>query len=428
MIHFFTKHLWNPKKAHFEPGFLSIDQTRIAEIQYQKSGSKTLKAKIRDLGDLYVGPSAIDLHVHARDFEESHKETFDSCAEAAKKGGVSTLACMANTRPRMDSPERLHHFLKAVQKQSIRFIPFASVTKNLEGKEPTDWKTLLRMPIAGLSDDGKPILDEAILRAVLKVTRDSKKILSLHEEDTRESKGSLVHLCETSMRLGIEGSSARAESTLVERDLKIAWELKAPLHLGHISSKESVSLIRAARKRGQKVSVELTPHHALLEASQIEELEVSRWADFKVCPPIRSREDRSALQKACFDGTIDCFASDHAPHSRFEKNLPLPLAMHGLVSLEYFFTLYNELRLRTQMPWKVFYRCLSERPASLLSDFEALGRFAPGGEASFLVFDPLAEVKLGFTRSLSQNSLFEGQKFRGRVVEHWAGGKKVYEG
>jgi dihydroorotase len=423
----FSKNLWNEAKQKFEAGSLSIDKDQIESIEFGEPRGVNAKKKILDFDSLYVGPSAVDLHIHARDFSEHHKETFDSTEAAAKKGGVSTLVCMANTRPRLDSCERLSEFFEKTKKNFLRFIPFAAVTKNLDGAEPTDFEKLLSMPIAGLSDDGKPILNEKIFRRALLATQKRRKILSLHEEDHSLSKASLLHLSESSMRLGIEGSPETAESQMVERDLKIAEELKAPLHFGHLSSARSVALIRKAKKKGLQISAELTPHHGLLSVEEAELQPLQKLSLFKVCPPVRSQEDREMLRRGVKDGVLDCFASDHAPHSRFEKDLPMDQAAHGMISLEYFFPLYNELRIQAGWSWKVFYRGLFSRPASLLPHLKNFGRFEKGFEASFLVFDPELSETLHWSLSKSNNTPFEGKKIRGKIFQHWARGKKVYD-
>ncbi len=423
----YSDNLWNSDRGEFEPGVIEISGNKIVQLKFGKPEGTKAKQKILDFGALFIGPSAIDLHVHARDFKESHKETLETCAQAAAKGGVSVAVCMANTQPRLDNVNALKEFFKKADQQDIRFIPFAAVTKNLEGREPTEWNQVLRMPIAGLSDDGKPLLDEEIFKAALMACRKKAKFISLHEEDSRISHGSQMHKSETSMKLGMEGSHSDAESWMVERDLKIGQAVKAHIHLGHISSAQSIHLIRKAKQSGQSVSAELTPHHAHLSVEHALQIPYERMSDFKVCPPIRSKEDREALRKASLDGVIDCFASDHAPHSHFEKNVPYDKAMHGLISLEYFFTLYNELRLQTKMKWSTFFKAARSRPASLLPHLKDLGVWGKGGEASFILFDPLLQQKLKFEKSRSNNSLFDGQSLRGVVFQHWVRGKKVYD-
>jgi len=420
----YSKNLWNAQKERFEEGLLQIEKGRFVRLEYACPKGVQAKKKILDFGESFLGPSSVDLHVHSRGFKESHKETFETLECAALKGGVSVAACMANTFPRLDTPARIQDFFKQSLKQKVRFIPFAAVTKNLEGVEPTDWAKLLSLPIAGLSDDGKPILSEAILSGAMKATDRAKKILSLHEEDTRISRASPMHLSETSMRLGFEGSPSEAEWQILKRDLQLGSSLKASLHFAHLSSAESVKILAEAKRRGIAYSAELTPHHALLSVDEAERFSFDQISNFKVCPPIRGVEDRAALLKAVALGVIDCFASDHAPHSTFEKEVPFDQAAHGMIAMEYYFPLLNEIRLQAKMSWARFYRAASSRPSQLL---RLDPPFMKGSRASFLVFDPNDEQTLIWSRSKSKNTPFEGRKIRGRILAHWIEGVKVYE-
>jgi len=427
-MRFFSKNLWNEQKKTFEPGMLEILGKRFSNFSFGMPKGASARAKILDFGNLFIGPTGIDLHIHSRSFDEVHKETFEHLDSAALKGGVSTAVCMANTFPRLDSVKRIGEFLKRAARCRVSFIPFAAVTKNLEGREPTDWKTLLELPIAGLSDDGKPIWNVEILKGALLAGKKSRKILSLHEEDLEISNRSVLHLSETSMRLGVRGSPSEAESSLVKRDLELALKLKAPVHLAHISSALSVSSIRTARRKGLDVSAELTPHHALLTVDDAEKFfPPDRLGAFKVCPPIREAQDRTALTRAVLEGFIDCFATDHAPHSEFEKDLPIELAAHGMTGLENFFPLMNEFRIRAKIPWSTFYHCFHRRPSQLLQHEKELG-FREGGRANLLIFDPDSKRKLQWSASKSSNTPFEDWIIRGRVIEHWGNGAKLYDG
>lgn len=420
-----SKNIFNEVSGRMEPGFVDVEKGRIREIGFGKSSRPKSKSKVIDLGDLFVGPSGIDLHIHSRDFFERHKETFESLSAQAEKGGVAVMACMANTLPRLDSVSRLKEFFQKSKPFRTRFIPFGAVTLNLEGKQATDWNQMLKLPIAGLSDDGKPIQSEEMMEKVLRATQKAKRLLSLHEEDLAVSKGSNLHSSPTSVRLGIEGCPHDSESSMVERDLRIAKKWNASVHFGHLSSERSLQILRKERKAGVSFSAELTPHHGLLSVDEAEKFSTTDLSRFKVCPVIRSQEDRAALRKGLHEGLIDCFASDHAPHSRFEKECPMAVASHGMASLEFNFSLYNELRLQSKLPWKVFFRAFSARPAELLR-LNGLGRLAKNFEANFIVFDPEAIEVFEFKRAISNNSPFLGRKLRGKVVQHYLKGERVF--
>jgi dihydroorotase len=418
MMRLYSKNIWNREKHRFEEGVLELEKSKIVSYSGGSPKGAKAKGKILDYRDLFIAPSGVDLHIHSRDFEESHKETFESLEAGALKGGVSTGACMANTRPRLDSVAQIKEFFKRSQKLRLKLFPFAAVTKNLEGSAPTDWEALLKFPIAGLSDDGRPLLNAKIFEAALLKTKKYKKFISLHEEDVHLSCGSQLHHSESAMRLGIEGSPEASEVAMVARDLEIAERLKAPIHLAHMSSAKSVELIRKAKQRGVPVSAELTPHHALLTVDQAESFAYPELSRFKVCPVIRSKADRDALWTGVKQGALDCFASDHAPHSAFEKDRPYAEAFHGMIGLEYYFTLYNEFRLRSDLSWKVFFECYWRKPATLLGlDLNA---------ADLIIFDPQAKQKLNWSLSKSSNTPFNGVEMRGKIIEHWIGGEKVY--
>jgi len=423
MIHF-SKNLWDRASRKFHEGYFKVEAGRISEVEFKKPAGG---GAVKDWGDLFLAPASIDLHVHARDFEESHKETFETVEAAAKKGGVAAMACLANTRPRLDTVERIQEFIRRTEDRKVLFRPFASVTQDLAGKENTDWKALLKLPIAGLSDDGKPIEDIDRMRAVMLALKGTSKLLSLHEENLSLSRGSCLHESPAACRWGVMPSPTSAETSMVTRDLKLAEELGVSLHFAHMSSKEGVGLLAAARKKGIKFSAELTPHHALLTVDEVLKMKVEKLSQFKVCPPVRGAEDQAALRIGFRDAVLDCFATDHAPHSSFEKDRPIEGAMHGFSSIEWHWTLANELRLQAGLEWAVLISAMAERPAELLGLKDRLGSLDKGKDASFIVFDPAAEVQLQPGASKNHNGPWAGRRCRGKLVATWLGGEKVYE-
>lgn len=425
-VYLYTKHLWNDAKGIFAPGVLEVSGERFVAFHWGTPKGVLAKQKIRDLGSAHICPSAVDLHVHTRDFDETHKETFESLEAAAFKGGVVAAACMANTFPRLDSVKRVKEFFSKTKTSRVEFRPFAAVTENLEGVRATDWSALLKMPVVGLSDDGKPVLNENMLSKALLAVKRTNKIISLHEEDTTISQHSLLHESDVACRWGLSGSSAEAEWKLVERDLQWAKKLKAPIHIAHVSSRESLVLIAKARRAGVRVSTEVTPHHALLSVDTAESLSLGDLSLFKVCPVIRGEEDRRAILRALKDGNIDCMASDHAPHSIHEKEQCFEEAAHGMIGLENFFPLYNEIRLQSGMTWARFFAAFRTKPAALYGGSRDLMAFGPKSEASFLIVDPDKKNRLQWNKSKSTNTPLHGREVRGEVLEHWIRGKCVY--
>jgi len=225
--------------------------------------------------------------------------------------------------------------------------------------------------------------------------------------------------------MGVEGSSEEAEALMVERDLQIAQETKAHLHFGHMSSKRAIDLLRKARKQRISFSAELTPHHALLSVNDAESFSHDALSTFKVCPPVRGEEDRRALRAALKDGILDCLASDHAPHSSFEKDRPMASAAHGMISMEYHLSLYNEVRLASRLTWRSFMNAWRFRPAELLG-MSAQKKWDVGGDADVLVVDVTGKQTIDFSLSPSRNSPFQKKNLRGRVISHWIRGEKVY--
>jgi len=427
MSRVFSRQLWNERKGRFEAGSLLLRSGRIDRFDWGEPAKTKTRSSFVDLDGLKIAPSSVDMHVHSRGFDESHKENFETLEASALQGGVSVMACMANTRPRLDTVARIKEFFRLTQKSSVRMVPFAAVTEGLEGRLDTDWNALLKLPVAGLSDDGKPLLDEDRFVRALKTTKRFKKVLSLHEEDLHCSEASVLHLSQQSMRTGHAGSPAEAEFTMVERDLKWSAKLKAPIHLCHLSSKESVALIRKYRRLGAMVSAELTPHHGLLTVDDFPEESRCEWSQFKVCPVIREKSDQKVLLAALRTGEIDCFASDHAPHSRLEKDLPMDLAAHGIQSLENHFVLYDQIRRSARLSWKRFFELSSLRPASLLGLAKDYGGLREGLRANFIVFDEIASRPLSWAVSKSRNGPWGEQPGEVRVFQHWIDGRCHYE-
>lgn len=425
-LRLYSKNIFDRKSGRFREGWMEISSKKIKRLEWGEPGAKDRRQKITDYHRLHLGPSGIDLHVHSRGFEESHKETFETLEAGAFRGGVGAVACMANTRPRLDSVDCVKEFIRLAKKQKLSMIPFAAVTENLEGKKDTNWEALLRLPIAGLSDDGKPLLDDDRMRRATRVCKKYKKLISLHEEDLNLSCGSKLHPSEASILNGIEESPEESEVRMVKRDLKIAKDLKASVHFCHLSSKETVKALRVARRQKIRFSAELTPHHGLLTVDDAKGFCPDQLPYFKVCPVIRTKEDQAALHQALREGLIDCFASDHAPHSALEKDLPYDLAMHGILALENFFVLYNEIRHRAKLPWSRFFSCFSERPAELLGQNKRWGRLELGFEANFIVFDPDRRLPVKWVASLSKNEPYGDFKARGQIIEHWLRGERVY--
>lgn len=377
-----------------------------------------------DARGLCAAPGLIDVHVHFRDPGQTHKETIQTGAEAAKKGGFTTVITMANTKPPVDNVETLQYVLEEGKKTGIHVLPAACITKGMAGKELTDLEALCQAGAAGFTDDGIPLLDSGLCRKAMEQGARLHKPLSFHEEDPAFIGENGINRGKASEHLGIFGSPAVAEDSLVARDCMLALDTGAKVNIQHISSKNAVAMVRLAKSLGAHVTAEVTPHHFTLT----EEAVAQHGAMAKMNPPLRTEEDRQALIEGLKDGTIDMIATDHAPHSQEEKGTePLWKAPSGIVGLETALALgITELVEKGHLTLVQLMEKMSLAPARLY-DLDA-GCLAAGGPADLVLFDPCEswEVTEEELRSRSKNTPFLGRRLTGRVKYTICQGKVVY--
>ena len=377
-----------------------------------------------DARGLCAAPGLVDVHVHFRDPGQTHKETIQSGAEAAKKGGFTTVITMANTKPPVDNVETLQYVLEEGKKTGIHVLPAACITKGMAGKELTDLEALCQAGAAGFTDDGIPLLDSGLCRKAMERGEKLQKPLSFHEEDPAFIGENGINRGKASERLGIFGSPAVAEDSLVARDCMLALDTGAKVNIQHISSKNAVAMVRLAKSLGAHVTAEVTPHHFTLT----EEAVAQHGAMAKMNPPLRTEEDRQALIQGLKDGTIDMIATDHAPHTQEEKGTePLWKAPSGIIGLETALALgITELVEKGYLTLVQLMEKMSLAPARLYG-LDA-GYLAAGGPADLVLFDPcesweVTEEALG---SRSKNTPFLGRHVTGRVKYTICQGKVVY--
>ena len=374
-----------------------------------------------DADGLLAVPGLVDIHVHFREPGFTHKEDILTGAAAAAKGGFTTVVMMANTSPAIDNGETLGQVLERGRQTGIHVLSCANVTRGMGGKELTSMEELAAQGAAGFTDDGKPLMDEGLVREAMERAARLDKPISLHEEDPSLISDNGINRGEASRHYGLGGSPREAEIRLVERDLKLALETGARVNIQHISAKESVELVRQAKRRGGDVHGEATPHHFTLT----EEALIRYGSLAKMNPPLREEADREAIIEGLADGTLDIIATDHAPHTAQEKARPLTEAPSGIIGLETALSLgITQLVDKGRLSLMQLLRLMSMNPAALYG-LDA-GYLAQGGPGDIVLVDAGADVVPGQYASKSSNTPFTGWRLKGRVVCTIASGRVVH--
>ncbi|HSA60152.1 MAG TPA: dihydroorotase [bacterium] len=372
-----------------------------------------------------VAPGFIDLHTHLREPGYEYKEDLKSGTEAAAAGGFTTVLCMANTQPVNDNAVITEFIVrKAREVGVVRVVPVGAISKGLEGKTLADIGQMADAGIIGVSDDGRCVMDSALMRKALQYARGFNLLVISHAEDENLSGPGSINEGATATELGLPGSPNAAEEIIVARDIALAELTRARLHIAHLSTRGSLDLVRAAKKRGVAVTCEVTPHHLMLTDEAVR----GYRTEASVRPPLRSAEDVAALRKGLKEGVVDAVATDHAPHASFEKEVEFVKAAHGLVGLETALPLCLRLVEDKVLRLPDVIRLLSAGPAKI-AGFKGRGTLKPGSDADITVFDPGAKGKIDASRfrSKSRNTPFDGWPVRGRVHYTIVGGKVVYD-
>ena len=378
----------------------------------------------RDLTGKYVFPAFIDLHVHLREPGQTHKEEISTGVRAALKGGFAVIAAMPNTQPVIDSPELVSWLKEQGVRQGMEILPVAALSVGLAGEKLTAMEDLVEAGAVAFTDDGKTLADSDLMRRALIRCRDLGVPLFQHSEDPRLSADGQVD--PGALELfdhPLAPLPASAEEVIVARDIALQHETGGHLHVTHISSAYAADLVAWARRRGQKVTADVTPHHLLLTFRDLSAL----GSQGKMKPPLRSEEDRLHLIELLEAGIIDCVVTDHAPHSREEKGRRFEDAPFGVIGLETSFPLlYDRLVRRGAFPLRRLVELYTSAPAGLIGQGHRLGRLAPGLPANLVIFDPEQPFTVDddFFRSKSRNSPFMGWEGRGVIAETWIGGER----
>lgn len=403
-----------------------IDEVRDLVVRGGVIGGDPAGLEEIDGSGLTVIPGIVDVHVHLRTPGREHAEDIASGTASAAAGGVVTVLAMPNTQPPTDNPSILGSLLERAGREAVvptGFIPAITVGQN--GESLTEHGDLAEAGAAALSDDGVPVGSALVMRRALQYQKATGLLFTLHEEDMSLSGTGVMHEGVVSARIGLAGIPGVSEAVQVARDCSLAGYEDGRIHICHVSARETVDEVRRAKARGVQVTAEVTPHHLLLTDEVVgDDPDPAR---FKMNPPLRSEDDRQALIEALVDGTIDCIATDHAPHPADEKENPFAAAPFGVIGLETAFAAcHTELVLGGRMPLDDLVMRMSTTPARIFG--LPVPTLADGATANLAVVDLAATDTVGARpyASKSTNAAFVGMDLTGRVVMTMAGGQDVY--
>jgi dihydroorotase len=397
---------------------------RIAEVGERVERPR--EARVVDARGKWVVPGLVDIHVHLREPGHEYKETVETGARAAVAGGFTAVCAMPNTNPVNDNASVTELILKRAAAAGLaRVYPVGCISKGQKGEELAEYGELRNAGCVGITDDGHPVMSSALMRRALEYARAFGLPVTVHEEDLALAGKGVMNEGPTATRLGLKGIPAAAEEVMILRDLALLELTGGRLHVAHLSTAGGVRAVREAKRRGLPVTAEVTPHHLALTD---EAVATSGYdTDFKMNPPLRSRADVQAVREGLADGTIDCIATDHAPHSSVEKDLEFDAASTGVVGLETAFGVCAGLVREGVLSERRLVEAFSTSAARVYG--LPGGTLAPGAAADVAVLDPGLEWRCdpeGF-RSKSRNSPWKGARLVGRCTHTLVGGRVVYD-
>ena len=377
---------------------------------------------------LIACPGLIDIHVHLREPGGEHKETLQTGCEAAVAGGFTTVCCMPNTTPALDNVNIVKDVVqRAADIDLCRVKVIAAATVGRQGREPVDMAALKDAGVVAFSDDGDGIEDDDVCREVMEKLREIDRPLFPHCEFKSISKSGVMHAGQTCAELGLQGYDPRGEEAMIERDLQLVAETNTRYHVAHISSANGVDLIRRAKRKNLPASTEVCPHHLLLCDEDVIGADGKPDPNFKMSPPLRSRDDVKACIEGVIDGTIECIVTDHAPHTAEEKQTGFVNAPMGIVGLETSLACaVKALLWPGGLGWSDLIRCMTTNPARILG-LEG-GTLAVGQPADITLIDPDREwtIRAEDFRSKSRNTPFDGWRVKAKAVATIVAGRPVY--
>lgn len=423
--------LIDPASGIDAPRDLLLRDGRVAAVEAPgklNSAAKQESAEVLDAKGLAVAPGLVDIHVHLREPGQGYKETIATGTAAAAAGGFTSVCGMPNTIPVNDSVETTRWMLSPDRGAHIRVFPIAAATRGSMGETLTEYGALKAAGAVAVTDDGKPILGDSIMSDALAAAAQAGLPVIQHAEDTRLTGGCSMNAGALAFRLGLRGMPVEAESGLVERDIRLLAELKdnrAHLHVAHLSTAAALDAVRRARRNGLRVTCEVAPHHFILTEEAIGDYNTHA----KMNPPLRAESDRAALLEGILDGTVDCIATDHAPHAAHEKDQEFERAPNGITGLETALGLtLAVLHGEHKLPVSRVIALLSTRPAAVLA-LQDRGSLAVGSYADVILFDPAEQwtFHAADSKSKSKNTPFDGWAMLGRVRTTLSEGRVVFK-
>jgi dihydroorotase len=403
---------------------LLVEKGKIQAIFTQRQKKPTLPTKLLsiDLQGKWIVPGLIDMHVHLREPGEEHKETIETGTMAAATGGFTAVACMPNTNPVNDCQSVTRLILEKAEQAYSRVYPVGAISKGSQGESLAEFGEMKKAGAVAVTDDGKPVSDSQMMRRALEYASNYNIMVISHSEDFSLSRNGAMNEGFVSTRMGLKGIPSIAEEIMVYRDLALAEYTGCPLHLAHISTKESINLIRLAKQKGCPVTAETAPHYFSLTEEAVDDYNTNA----KMNPPLRTQEDIDAVIGALIDGTIDVIATDHAPHSVLEKDIEFDQAANGIIGLETSVPLALALFRKGYIDEARLVELLSENPAKILG--VKGGSLSIGADADIAVIDPEHQFVLheNDIASKSKNSPFIGAKLQGKALLTICGGRITY--
>jgi dihydroorotase len=390
------------------------------------SAAEKRRAKKIDTRGLVACPGLVDIHVHLREPGQTHKETIATGTRAAAAGGFTSVVCMPNTTPPADSAGTIQYIKDVVARDAVvKVYPTGCITAGQKGQALAPIGTLKRAGVVAITDDGDCVQSNELMRRALEYAKMFDLPVMDHCQDQSMTQGAVMNEGVVSTRLGLRGWPNAAEDVIVSRNVILSTYTGAHIHLQHISSRNSIDIIRRAKSRGVRITAEATPHHIALTDAAIAGYDTN----FKMNPPVRTEADRREIVAGLRDGTLDCLATDHAPHTDYEKDKEFDFAANGIIGLETALAVALDVLVR-QSKFKLtqVVDLLTRRPAQILS--LPAGTLAAGAAADICLFDPeekwTYDARAGFSKS--GNSPWHGQTFTGRVKTTMVDGHVVFDG